>query len=780
MMLKRLVGSLAGIALGGASLLHAETDLVKYVNVLQGTESVFEMSNGNTVPMLARPYAMTDWSIQTTEKAGWWFDPKSKSIQGFRSTHQPSPWMGDYGNLNIMAAAGSPTDRAMGDDVASQTRQSDFDPASRKLSPDKFALKLVPCNVGIEATATSRSAIYRFTFPAGKTGRVMLEALANSGIELSADKKMFTGYTRSNNGGVPENFAMYFAAVFDTPIEKAQISKLGNVQKDIQKLDGPNTGAVLDFASSDKEQVVTMRIGTSFISAEQAALNAKRELGDKDFDTLQVESHAVWNKNLGRIEITAEEKQMRTFYSCYYRAQLFPREFYEYDTDEKAVHYSPFNGGKVVPGILYTDNGFWDTYRTFYSLIAITDPERLSEILQGWLQVYIDGGWFAQWPSPGYRACMIGSHSDIVFADAAVKKIPGVDFKKVLEGMLKHANTPVHGDEGFGRPGLDSYLKHGYVAMGEAHASASATLDYAYDDFAIAQVARSVGDEKTAKEFEKRAMAYTNVFDTKIGFVRGKDGEGHFAKDFDPYFWGGAYVEGGPWQSTWSVQHDPAGLIKLMGGAPKFVRKLDQMWVEPGTYHTGKGGYEGVIHEMREMARLPFGQYAHSNQTVHHVPYLYVAAGYPWKTQYWVRQIMDVAYGPDAFCGDEDNGEMSAWYILSALGIYPLAPGRVEYVLGSPLYTQAKVNLPGGKTFTINAPNNSPENVFVKSVTLNGKPYDKLWVSYFDIMAGATLDFTMSPTPVVPTTPWKADQLPSSLSGAPADLTIDQSLKTAK
>ncbi len=547
---------------------------------------------------------------------------------------------------------------------------------------------------------------------------------------------------------MPKNFALHFAAVFDTPIAKAQVSKLGNVEKGKLKADGPNSGAVIDFDAAEDGKVVEMRIGTSFISAEQAALNARKELADSSFDKLQAESRAAWNKGLGKIAIEAPEQQRRTFYSCFYRTQLFPREFYEYDPSGKPIHYSAFADGKILPGVMYADNGFWDTYRTMYSLLAITDPQRLSEILRGWLQVYEDGGWFAQWPSPGYRACMIGSHSDAAFADAVVKKIPGFDVKKVLEGMLKHANNPVDGEPGYGRPGLKSYLDHGYVAEGEAPSAASATLDYAYDDFCVAQVARAVGDTKTAEEFEKRSLAYQNIYDAKSGFMRGKDAAGNFPGDFDEYYWGGPYVEGGPWQSTWAVQHDPAGPDQAHGRFAPFVRKLDEMLVRPGTYHPG--GYGGVIHEMREMARLPFGQYSHSNQPVHHVLYLYVAAGYPWKAQHWIRRVLNEAYSPDAFSGDEDNGEMAAWYVLSSLGIYPLCPGRPEYVFGSPLFTKATVHLPGNKTFQVDAPNNAPDRPFVKAITLNGKPYDKLWISYFDIMKGATLNFTMSDTPVIP------------------------------
>lgn len=769
---RRLLRVAALVAAGIAPL--SARDYVQYVNVLQGTDSTHDVSTGNTIPMVARPFAMTDWTMQTREER-WFFDPKSSSIQGIRSTHQPSPWMGDYGVFNITASAGDA--RPMGDDVTSKNRESRFE--GLQLSPNEMSLTLKPADVKIRMTPTDRSAVFEFTFPAGKPGRVMLECSAKSQVELSADGQKFTGFTRSNSGGVPENYAFYFSAVFDKPVAKAQISELGHVKRDVEnKLDGDNIGAVIDFAPSTdgKPLVVTMRIGTSFISTEQAAFNAQSEIGDRDFDTVSAEGREIWNKALGKIDIEATPRETRTFYSCLYRAQLFPREFFEFNKEGKPIHYSPYTG-KVEPGILYSDNGFWDTYRTYYSFLSIVDPERYGQIMDGWMTALREGGWFPQWPAPGYRACMIGSHSDAVVADAVVKGIGNFDVREAFEGMLKHADTIVPGDDGFGRPGLSGYLERGYVYDGEAHASASAALDYAYDDFCIAQVARVLGEDELVEKFEKRALNYQNNFDKETNFMRGRLKEGGFKEPFDEFAWGGPYVEGGPWQSTWSVQHDPAGLINLMGGPKNFVDKLDEMFAKPGTYHTGPDGYNSVIHEMVEMARLPFGQYAHSNQTVHHVPYLYVAAGYPWKTQYWVRRVMDEAYSPEGFGGDEDNGEMSAWYILSAIGLYPLCPGRDEFVIGSPMVRKAVIQLPGGKHLTINAPDNAPGKVFVESLTVNGKPYDKLAIPYKTLMEGATLDFTMSREPAIRTEPWRPDQLPQSLSEY-VDLTIDP--ETAK
>jgi predicted alpha-1,2-mannosidase len=451
---------------------------------------------------------------------------------------------------------------------------------------------------------------------------------------------------------------------------------------------------------------------------------------------------------LGRVALSgATDDQRRTFYSCLYRTQLFPRVWHEYDADGSPIHFSPYNG-QVHDGVLYADNGFWDTYRTVYPLFALLMPERLAEILQGWTNACREGGWFPQWASPGYRACMVGTHIDAVMADAVVKGVTNFDLKTAYDGLVRHASEP--GDQwgNYGRLGIADYLEHGYVIEDHQDHSVARSLDYAYDDWCLSQIARVLGHQEDAQRFQARASHYRLLYDSSVGFMRAKKADGSWREPFEEFAWGGPYVEGGPWQNSWAVPHDPAGLMDLMGGPEAFTARLDQMLTQEP--HFNIGAYSNEIHEMTEMAAAQFGQYAQSNQPVHHVLALYAAAGRPDRMQYWTRRVMDELYTPDSFPGDEDNGEMSAWYILNALGFYPLCPGHPSYVLGAPLLPAARVQLPNGRELVIESTGNTPGAVYVKQLTINGQAHRPLWVSHNALMEGGHWRFEMSETPSVP------------------------------
>jgi predicted alpha-1,2-mannosidase len=502
--------------------------------------------------------------------------------------------------------------------------------------------------------------------------------------------------------------------------------------------------------------VVNVRIGTSFVSIDQARLNLKRELGTVPFDRAVRRTAAVWENMLGRAEITTPDMEQKgTFYSCLYRALLFPRTWHEVDAVGRTFHRSPYDG-KLHPGVMFADNGFWDTYRTVYPLYAILFPDQLGTILEGWVNGYRESGWLPKWPSPGERGGMIGSHIDAVIADACVKGIPGFDLAKAYEGMRKHA-TEVAGDR-LGRTGLDAYLRKGFVPEQGNNHGVSCTLDYAYDDFCIAQVAAALGRDDDRRTMLRRAQNYRKLFDPRVGFMRGRTAGGEWVKPFDEFAWGGPYVEGSVWQCGWAVPHDPAGLIKLMGGDKQFVAKLDHMLSQPPRFNVVHYPYE--IHEMTEMAAVDFGQYAHSNQPVHHVLYLYAAAGRPDRTQYWVRRVLNELYnsGPAGFAGDEDNGEMSSWYVLSSLGFYPLCPGTTQYVFGSPLFKRVVLHPPSGRDLTITAAGNGPATPYVKAVHINGKPTTHTYLDHRTIAAGGTLKFTMSHKPAWTRVPRAADR----------------------
>ena len=708
--------------------------LVELVDPLVGTDSHYGFSTGNCLPICALPFGMNHWSPQTAE-GSWFFDRRARKLQGIRLTHQPSPWIGDYGHLLVAATTGPLQ-------VGPAARASAFRLDRSIVRPSELGFDLLRFRCRIECAPTIRGAVFQFRFPEEGVGRVFLEPCAGEGwIKIDPDHRVVHGFTSGNSGGCPSGFATWFVARFDRPITGCGATSEAKSASDELEATGLRAGAYLEFEGGSEEPV-TMRIATSFIDLEQAERNLAREIGDESFDEARERSTRVWNDNLSRIRIEDHDlAAKRTFYTCLYRTMLFPRIWHEEDARNRLIHFSPFNG-KVHDGPLYTDNGFWDTYRTMYPLLALLAPERLAQILEGWTNAYKEGGWFPQWASPGYRSCMVGTHVDAVMADGIARGIDQFDVKSALEGMLKHADQPGDASGSFGRLGIEEYKSLGYVADDRTTASVARTLDYAYDDFCIAQVACATGDCESGGRLRERAGSYRNLWDPQIGFMRGKLAGGEWRPDFSPYQWGNPYVEGGPWQSSWSVPHDPAGLISLAGGAEAFTARLEELLTTAP--HFEAGSYVFEIHEMTEMACANFGQYAHSNQPVHHILYLFAAAGKPWRTQYWVRRVMDELYTPNSFPGDEDNGEMSAWYVLNALGIYPLCPGHPSWVFGAPRFKKATVHLDGGRHLTIAS---QGEGVYVDSISLNGNPAEALWLSHSDIANGGALIFHRSSTP---------------------------------
>jgi predicted alpha-1,2-mannosidase len=722
------------------------------VNIRQGTESHFGFSQGNTLPLIARPFGMTHWCPQTNgSRGGWFFHPGDRKLEGIRATHQPSPWIGDYGQFVVMPQTGPLHPGAA-------ERASGYRPEDAVFQPHTFRAELLQYDCTLEFTPTERCAMLRCHFhadpaidPVGAAlpRRLLFEpGPGEAHVEVLPGARKLRGWTRANTGGVPENFALYYVAVFDTDVTGWGVFQGRDVAAGQEQAEGERAGAYVEFPSSDRR--IGAQIATSFISWEQAERNLEQEIGGLTFDALRDQGAAAWEAALGRLRIEGgSEEQRRTFASCLYRTQLFPRDFHEVDAEGKVHHYSPYDG-QVHDGRLVTDNGFWDTYRTVYPLFSLLCPDRLAEVLEGWTSAYRESGWFPTWASPGHRLCMVGTHADAVIADAVVKGIAGFDVATAYAGIRKHAFEVVSEDTGFGRLGLADYVERGYVADDRVHhASASRTLDYAYDDFCIAQVAKALGHDGDHKQLLRRAGNWRHVYDPGVGMMRGRNADGSWREPWDEFEWGGAFVEGGSWQHTWGVPHDPAGLIAAMGGPEAFVAKLERLLTGPPHFRVGSYGFE--IHEMTEMACAGFGQYAHSNQPVHHALYLFACAGRPDRTQYWVRRVLTELYSPDHFAGDEDNGEMSAWYLLSALGLYPLCPGHPSYVLGSPLFPAAHLSLPGSQTLTVRADTNSGQAVadcpYVHAVTWNDRPWTRLWIGHADLMRGGELRFRLSDQP---------------------------------
>jgi predicted alpha-1,2-mannosidase len=698
--------------------------LLQYVNLLQGTDSHHGLSKGNTLPLIAMPFGMNHWSPQTAE-GRWFFRPRDAKLMGIRCTHQPSPWMGDYGSFTVMPQSG----RRL---LTAYRRAAGYRLEDAILLPHHFRAELVGNGTVLEMAPTVRGAIMRFTFPEGRPARLIIDpAGGETFVSVKEDRRTIVGYTRHHSGGAPEEFAHWFVGVLDRDI----LSYCTFAGEEIHDDSAPRTGERLGIAADlEGTGEVTLRMATSFISEEQAFRNLAMEVGDLSFEEIENRAKSEWEANLGRIDIESDDRdQLRTFYSCLYRTQLFPRTWFEIGELGESRHFSPYDG-QVHDGVLYTDNGFWDTYRTEYPLLALLSPGRLAEILQGWVHAYQEGGWFPQWATPGYRACMVGTHIDAVIADAVARGVTDFDVATAYKGMLKHAYEVGDPKGAFGRIGIEDYLSQGYVSNAH-HESVARSLDYAYDDFCIAQVARHLGDDDEAEKMLERAQNYRHLYDPSVGFMRARTQDGAWQEPWDEFWWGNPYVEGGPWQSSWAVQHDPEGLIELMGGREAFVAKLDQMLSTEPRFEVGAYGFE--IHEMTEMGVADFGQYAHSNQPVHHVLYLYTAAGRPDRTRTEVRRVLTELYSPDAFAGDEDNGEMAAWYVLSSLGLFPLCPGKPEWTVSAPLFRRATIHLESGKRLVIES-RRGPDGV-----SLNGVPVNGWSVLHAEIASGGHLEFSL-------------------------------------
>ncbi|MEA5080076.1 MAG: GH92 family glycosyl hydrolase [Dysgonamonadaceae bacterium] len=715
---------------------------VDFVSTLVGTQSEFKLSNGNTYPATARPWGMNFWTPQTRKIGdGWQYAYTDDKINGFKQTHQPSPWMNDYGQFSIMPM----TDKIEFDQ---EKRASWFSHKAEVAKPHYYSVYLADYDVKTEITPTERAAVFRFTFPETDKSYVVVDAFnRGSGVEIIPEKNAVIGYTTRNSGGVPENFKNYFVIVFDKPFTYKNVVSGGKNIEEGLKSESDHSGAIIGFSTKRGETVIA-RVASSFISYDQAWQNLK-EVTDKDFDQVKSEGRKAWNEVLGKIEIEGGNfDQQRTFYSTLYRSTLFPRKFYEIDANGKVVHYSPYNG-KVLPGYMYTDTGFWDTFRALFPLLNLVYPSVNKEIQEGLLNTYLESGFLPEWASPGHRGIMIGNNSASVVSDAYMKGLRGYDIEKLYEGLL-HGTENVHPRvSSTGRLGHQYYNELGYVPYDvKINENAARTLEYAYDDWTIYKLAKALNrPQKEIDLYAKRAMNYKNVFSPEYNLMRGRNKDGSFQTPFSPTKWGDAFTEGNSWHYTWSVFHDPQGLIDLMGGKTTFVNMLDSVFETPPVFDDSY--YGGVIHEIREMQIMNMGQYAHGNQPIQHMIYLYNYAGEPWKAQYWVREVMDKLYSPnpDGYCGDEDNGQTSAWYVFSAMGIYPVCPGSNEYVIGSPLFNKVKLHLENGKTVEINAVNNNKDSRYVSDIKVNGNTYTKNYFTHSEFTNGAKIDFQMSSTP---------------------------------
>jgi len=738
-----------------------DISLVDYVNPLMGTDSDFSLSNGNTYPAIATPWGMNFWTPMTSKMGdGWTYKYDENKIRGIKQTHQPSPWINDYAAFSFMALTG---DLKYKEDE----RGSWFSHKAETVKPHYYKVYLADYDVTAEVSPTERAAHFRFTFPEADSSYIMLDAFfKGSMVKILPGERKIIGYCRNNSGGVPDNFHNYFVAEFDKDFEVSHTwNDNWELKENSLNSKGEHVGAIIGFETKKGEQV-HVKVASSFISPDQAELNLNKEIGNDSFEQTKEKAKQAWENELSRIQIEDENlDNIKTFYSCLYRVLLFPRKFYEYDANGNVMHYSPYNG-EVLPGYMFTDNGFWDTFRAVFPFFNLMYPEMNSNIMEGLANTYSESGWLPEWASPGHRDCMIGSNSATIVADAYLKgNVKEKDVAVLLEAVLKNANTnegcPVNS---VGRLGVDHYNSLGYVPYDVGiNENAARTLEYAFADFTIAKFADALDRKDIAEKFYKKSYNYKKLFDSSTNLMRGKNENGNFQSPFNPLKWGDAFTEGNSLHYTWSVFHDVQGLINLMGGKEKFIEKLDEVFSMPPDFDASYYGF--TIHEIREMQIANMGNYAHGNQPIQHMIYLYNHANTSYKAQEKIRKVLAKLYSatPDGYCGDEDNGQTSAWYVFSALGFYPVTAGIDQYVIGSPLFKKATLSLENGKTFVISATNNSKENVYIESAFLNGKLWNNSFINFEDIQLGGQLEFNMS---TVPNKEWGSDpdNVPYSLS----------------
>ena len=712
---------------------------VDYVNPLVGTQSSFQLSTGNTYPAIAMPWGMNFWVPQTGKNGdGWQYTYTATKIRGFKQTHQPSPWINDYGQFSLMPTVGDPV-------FDEDERASWFSHKAETATPYYYQVYLADYDVSAEMAPTERAAIMRFTFPETDQANIVVDAFDKwSVIKIDPDQRLICGWSTRNSGGVPENFKNFFFIVFDKPFSSFRIVEDSVLRDGVDHIGCPHAGAIVTFKTRRGEQV-NARIASSFISIDQALSNL-RELGDDDLEEVKRKGRQRWNEVLERIEVEDDNvDHLRTFYSCLYRTVLFPRCFYEINSKGQPIHYSPYNG-QVLPGRMFTDTGFWDTFRSLMPLVDLVYPTMGTRMQEGLVSTWLESGFLPEWASPGHRDCMVGNNSASVVADAYLKGLRGYDIDKLWKAVVNGTNAVHPKVKSTGRLGHEYYNELGYIPYDvDINESVARTLEYAYDDWCIYRLGKAMGKpESEIGVFRERAMNYRNVFDSESKLMRGRNSDGTFQSPFSPLKWGDAFTEGNSWHYTWSVFHDPQGLINLMGGKETFCQMLDSVFALPPVFDDSYYGY--TIHEIREMQIMNMGNYAHGNQPIQHMIYLYNYAGQPWKAQYWVHQVMNRLYSatPDGYCGDEDNGQTSAWYVFSAIGYYPVCPGSNQYVIGSPYFDKLTLKLENGKQVTIRR---QGKGCYIDSMTIDGKLYTQNYLDHETLINGCDITFNMSNQP---------------------------------
>lgn len=780
-------GFLDDLRIGPASTSVENERPSDYVNTLRGTNSSDAFSRGNNIPAVTLPHGFNFWVPVTDASSDWMYQYQQRNdannrprIEAFSLSHEPSPWMGDRQTFQIMPAA-----VASGTPTANRSARALSFSHDHETAHAHYYKVAFDDGIAAEMTPTDHAAMLRFTFPQNR-GQLVFDNRTDQGsVTLDAAHRSFSGYSDVKSRLSTGATRLFFYATVDQPVKES--GRLTGEDRD-------HVTAWFGFDTS-KNKTVTVRIATSLISLEQAKHNLALEIAPQEsFDEVRERAQQAWDKQLGIVKVQgASHGELVTLYSNLYRLFMYPNSAYENTgtANQPAYRYaSPFSpavgentptqtGARVVDGKAFVNNGFWDTYRTSWPAYVLLMPQQAGAMIDGFVQEYRDSGWIARWSSPGYADLMVGTSADVAFSDAWLKGVHNFDVRSFYQAALKDA-TVVSPNRGTGRKGLQRSIFNGYTDW-DIKEGFSWSMDGYIADFAIGNLASALASKNDAQDpyrahyaedadyFHDRALDYVNLFDADIGFFVGRDAQGHWRytkQNFDPYRWGDDYTETDGWNMAFHAPQDGAGLAALYGGRKALAEKLDPFFAAPGIYHVG--GYGEPIHEMREAQAVRMGQYGHSNQPSHHIIYMYDYTGEPWKAQDKVRDVLSRLYlGSEigqGYVGDEDNGEMSGWWLFSAAGFYPLRMGTPEYVIGAPYFPHMDIALENGKHIVVDAPGVSDANRYVQSLRVNGQPWNKLTLPHELLAQGATLDFTMGPKPST----WGSDvqALPPSLTNA--------------
>ncbi|WP_299092493.1 GH92 family glycosyl hydrolase [uncultured Metabacillus sp.] len=744
---------------------------VDYVNILRGTNSNGTFSRGNNFPAVAVPHGFNFWTPVTDAGSTSWLYTYQQAnnsdnlpeIQAFSLSHETSPWMGDRQTFQIMPQALEKPS------ANRQKRALAFKHENEIAKPHYYSVTFEN-GMKTEITPTNRAAMFAFTFVGEKSSLIFDNVNNEGGLTLHPEEQALSGYTDVKSGLSDGSTRMFIYAIFDKKVVDS--AKLVGENRD-------NVAGYYCFDTSGEDKTVTMKIATSLISVNQAKRNLEQEIKpDATFESVKKAAKKAWEEKLKIIEVEdASKEELITLYSNMYRLFLYPNIGYENTgTEEKTIYQyaSPFlnqtnentpteTGANIVDGKCYVNNGFWDTYRTSWPAYVLFTPTNAGEMINGFIQQYKDGGWISRWSSPGYANLMVGTSSDVAFADAYLKGVTNFDVKAFYESAIKNASV-ASDEESVGRKGLATSIFNRYTstATGEG---LSWAMDGYINDFAIANIARMLAEltDKSNPDYQQyctdavyyleRAQNYVEMFNSKVNFFMGKEPSGEWrtsAENFNPESWGGDYTETNAWNMAFHVPQDGQGLANLYGGRAGLAEKLDAFFSIPETA-SYPGHYGSIIHEMLEARDVRMGMYGHSNQPAHHILYMYNYAGQPAKAQEKIREVLSRLYiGSEigqGYPGDEDNGEMSAWYMFSAAGFYPLQMGLPEYAIGAPYFKKMTIHLENGNTIIIKAPNVSHKNKYVQSLKVNGKLHDQLTIDHKTLINGATLEFEMGSEP---------------------------------